>query len=154
MSDEKKHDIGFQLSYAAQVDTENQDQLQIHANAPTGASAADLAQVVATMRNAVWLERFACNERILTRAKLIEEKRDERVAEFEANGEEMDEEMIAEERKITNTVIVTMEAKLEADRELVKRILGATAPAPTPSNGTFGVLVSPEEQLHSVNSRD
>src|SRR5882724_1486688 len=115
----EKKEIGFQLSYAAQVDTENQDQLQIHANAPVGASAAELAVVVATMRDAVWLERIACNERILKRAKIIEGARDAKVAALTAVGEDVDAEMLAEERAITNATILKMSARLEADNAVV-----------------------------------
>lgn len=118
-------EIGFQLSYVAQVDTENQDQLQIHANAPVGATAAELAAVVATMRDAVWLERLACNARILKRAELVEKLRDEKVAEFQAAGEEVDEEMIREERAITNATVVKLRAKLDADRAVVANGHGA-----------------------------
>lgn len=123
MSAPEKKEIGFQLSYAAQVDNENQDQLQIHANAPTGASAAELADVIAVMRNAAWLERLACNERIKLRAELVDKARDQRVEEFKERGEAVDEEMIAEERAITNATLVKLQSKLDADRAIAEAFL-------------------------------
>ena len=113
-----KREIGFTLSYVAQVDTENQDQVQMHANAPVGATAQDLAAVIATMRNAAWLERLACNERIQARATLLKDALDTRVAEFRADGKVVDQEMIDEEEATVNTVIAKQEAKLDVDRAL------------------------------------
>lgn len=113
-----KPEVGFNLSFAALVDPENNDQIQLTTNCPIGATAADLHDAIATMRTAVWLERLAVNERLLKKGLLLNAARDKRVEEFRSQGEPIDEEMLADERAVTNVSIATLQAKVESLKAL------------------------------------
>lgn len=110
--------IGFHLTLSAEVDKECGDHVQLAANAPAGASAAVLAGVLRTMRNAVWIERIAVNSRILERTLLIKRLRHEKLAALKATGAPYDEEMAAEDDAMENTAIAKSEAQIEADERL------------------------------------
>lgn len=112
----KKEAPGFVLTVSAFVDQDLQEQVQLTCNAPIKSTAADLAALLATMREAAWSERIAANERILKRGETIKAERERKIAVARAEGQPLDDEALDEEAAAINNALIKQAAEAAADR--------------------------------------
>jgi len=114
-----KRSVGYHLTYSVVVDQDTGGTVQMSCNAPEGATATELAGLLAAMREAAWREQVATNERILTFTKFVKEERDRRVAEAREGGEKLNEDMLREEDQATAATLAQVEGKVAAAQRML-----------------------------------
>lgn len=114
-----KGKVGFNITLIGVMDKTHNDQVQLSGDALSGSSAEQLAHTLDVMNRALWIGRLTANDRQLALSERLSELRDQRVAEFKAAGRPVDDDMIEDERRTTNAVIIRQRSEVDAARAVL-----------------------------------
>lgn len=113
MSDET---IGYNISVTMAGDTEIEMRISMTTNAPKDATPEQLAEKLAVMRRAGWMERIAAQERLQYRAHHLKEYRAQQLEERRKQGQHFDAKELAKEEGYIHNAILKVDSDLHADR--------------------------------------